>query len=167
MMSGGNVRQSKGTLAAAVASAGAVALATLLLAGQAAAGAPTKASWAAAANRACADNYATVRTLPKPTTHARLIAFLRGSARIEQQLTGQLARIPVPRAERQPIAKLLYVSRKEISLVKYRLLPAVLQGDFLLYQRTAVQLNPLGKLFNKLSRSLGARVCAEDVSPQG
>jgi hypothetical protein len=159
--------KSQGTLAAAVASAGAVAIATLLLAGQAAAGAPTKASWAAAANRACAGSYATVRALPKPTTHARLIATLRGLLRVGEQLTNQLARIPAPRAERQPIAKLLYVSRRQDSLIKHRLLPAVFQGDFLLYQRTATQLTPLGRLFNRLSRSLGARVCAENPSPQG
>jgi hypothetical protein len=128
---------------------------------------PTRASWAAAANRVCTASYAQIRALPKPRTHALYVSDVRKDLQIAQQVDARLAAIPRPAAERPKIAKLLTLSHQQEAVIEHAFLPALLQGDFLALERASARLKPLGNLSNKLARALGARVCAQDPSPQG
>src|SRR5262249_55760793 len=86
--------------------------ALLLAAGQASAASPTRASWAAAANRRCAVAYAAIRRLPAITT-ATFVPDLRATLRIGRTLNNQLAAIPAPASERASVRRLIAISRGE------------------------------------------------------
>lgn len=155
------------TVALAVAIACAVTLAALLAATQAAAGSPTRASWAAAANRDCAAVNAKVRAMPKPKTLRLLIADTRSTLALSKRVTRKLSLIPRPLPERALIAKLLANSRVQNRIFQDQLLPALTAGDAAGVQQAANELKPLGPAFNRMARSLGARICAENPAPQG
>lgn len=149
------------------AAAGAVTVVGLLVVNQGAAGSPTRASWSTDANRDCAVIYARIRALPKPTTKQRFIADTRSALRLAKLLVRQLSRIPVPDAMHQRVHKLLTNQRTQDRIFEYQLLPALTNGEQKRIQRAAKELQPLDAQFNRLARSLGARVCAENPSPQG
>jgi uncharacterized coiled-coil protein SlyX len=151
----------------AAATAVAVILAALLLVAKASAGSPTRASWALAANRDCAAANTRIRALPLPQTSKLLIRDTRSTLAISKQVTRQLSLIPRPRRERAAILKLLTNSRTQNRIVHEQLLPALVGKNQQRIQRTAAELKPLGTRFNKLARSLGARVCAENPAPHG
>jgi hypothetical protein len=131
------------------------------------AGSPTRASWAAAANRDCAAANANVRALPKPTTRRRLIDDVRSTLIISKRVTRQLSLIPSPSRERSAIGKLLANSRRQNSIVQNQLLPALINGSQSRAQNAVAVLDPLGRSFNRMARALGARICAENPEPQG
>ena len=143
-------------------------LAALLVAvGDANAAAPTRASWAAAANKRCAVAYAAIRRLPKLTT-ATIVPDLRATLRIGKALTTQLAAIPAPANERATVRRLIAISRGEIVLLQ-QYLAAIDAGDQAAVKRLAAKIanDRSGDRFNAFARSLGARVCAENPEPQG
>lgn len=142
-------------------------LAALLVAAQASAGSPTRASWALAANRVCASANTRIRALPTPLTAKLLIRDTRSTLAISKQVTQQLSLIPAPKRERATIGKLLTNSRAQNSIVQHRLLPALVARKQSRVRQVAARLRPLGTRFNKLARSLGARVCAENPAPHG
>lgn len=158
-------KRMKGTIASAL--AGAATLAALLVVSQASAGSPTRASWAAAANQKCAAANARIRALPKATTLPVLIRDTRSTLGVSKQLTNQLSLIPVPRRERMSVHTLLTNSRAQNSIVEERLLPALRTGAQSRVHQVTAELKPLGTRFNKLARSLGAVVCAENPAPHG
>jgi hypothetical protein len=137
------------------------------LATNAAAGQPTRASWAAAGNRHCAVANAQVRALPKATTRAPLIADIRHTLVIAKRLTRELGLIPKPSHEVHLIGELLANSRKQDSIVQRQLLPALIKRQAHRVQRAATELKPLGTRYNKIARTLGARICAESPTPSG
>lgn len=139
----------------------------LLVATEATAGSPTRASWAAAANRYCSVGNAQIRALPKMTTGARLIHDIRATLVIARRETRQLARIPRPPRERSLIGKLIANSRKQNTIFQKQLLPALLRGDSSRVQYLLSELKPLGTRYNKIARRLGARICAQNPSPSG
>jgi hypothetical protein len=140
---------------------------SLVAAPQAGAGSPTKASWAAAANKACGASYAKVDALPRPTTRALLIADLHATLQISKRLMHQLSQIPAPAAERGTIGQLLTLENSGDGIVDQKLLPALLNGDQAAAARFAAQSNRIGARFNTIARTLGARICAENPVPQG
>ena len=142
-------------------------LLALVVVSQAGATGPTKAVWARAANRACADSYAKTVALPRATTGDLLIADLRAALRISTKLTQQLSQIPPPASERGEVSHLLTLARSGNAIVEEHLLPALLNGDQLSATRFARQSDQIGARFNTLARVLGARVCAENPTPQG
>ena len=139
----------------------------LLVATEATAGSPTRASWAAAANRYCTVGNAQIRALPKVTTGARLIGDSRAILVVAKRETRQLARIPRPPRERSLIGKLIANSRKQDTIVQKQLLPALIRGDSSRVQYLLSELKPLGTRYNKIARRLGARICAKNPSPAG
>ena len=139
----------------------------LVLGPGASAGTPTTATWAAAANAVCASGNAGIRALPKPTTPALLVGDIRKTLTLAQHLTSRLAQIPRPPAESRAIGTLLSVSRTQNSIVAQRLLPALVRGDQAAATSAGNALGPLDTRFNRLARSLGARVCAENPAPAG
>jgi hypothetical protein len=132
----------------------------LLVASEAGAGSPTRASWAAAANRYCSVASAQVIALPKPTTLPRLIADFRGTLVIAKRETRQLARIARPPRERSLIGKLLANSRKQDS-ISQKLLQALIEGDLSRARFLGTEIDPLNTRYDKIARKLGARICAE------
>jgi hypothetical protein len=154
-------------VAPVVGAVGAVALTAFVSVPPVAAGAPTRASWAAAANRTCAAGYAEIRALPKPKTKSIFIADVRRTLRIGKRLTRQLSAIPAPPSERGTIRKLVTAGRALNRGIQLRLLPAMVKGNWDVAQRITESMDPLNARFNRLSRSLGARVCAENPAPRG
>lgn len=155
----------RGTLAVVAIEGLAMALA-LVGASQAAAGGPTKAGWAAAANKACAASYAQVRALPRPATRDVLVADLRATLRLSKQLTHELSQIPAPPSERRMIGQLLTLANAGNKIVEQKLLPALINGDQIAVKRFAAQSDRIGARFNTIARALGARTCAENPQPQ-
>ena len=139
----------------------------LLVATEATAGSPTRASWAAAANRYCTVANTQIRALPKVTTRAQLIGDSRAILVIARRETRQLVRILRPPRERSLIGKLIANSRKQNTIVQKQLLPALSRGDSSRVQYLLSELKPLGTRYNKIARRLGARICAQTPSPSG
>ena len=139
----------------------------LLAATVAVAGSPTRASWAAAANRYCTVANTQIRALPKVTTRAQLIGDSRAILVIAKRETRQLARILRPPRERSLIGKLIANSRKQNTIFQKQLLPALISGDSSRVQYLLSELKPLGIRYNKIARRLGARICAQTPSPSG
>ena len=134
---------------------------------QAGAAGPSRTSWASTANKACAVSYAKTEALPRPTTSDLLISDLRATLRISKQLTQQLSRIPSPSSERRSIGNLLTLANSGNSVVEKKLVPALLSGDQVAVTRFAAQSEQIGDRFNNVARMLGARICAENPTPQG
>jgi hypothetical protein len=105
--------------------------------------------------------------MPKPKTLRLLIADTRSTLALSKRLTRQLSVIPRPLSERGLIAKLLANSRAQNRIFQDQLLPALTARDEAAIQQAANELKPLGPAFNKMARSLGARICAENPAPQG
>jgi hypothetical protein len=146
---------------------GVVIGALLLGAGHAVASPPTRASWAAAANKHCAVANAKVRRLPKIAA-STLIPDIRATLRIGKVLTAQLAAIPVPVSERATVRTLMAISHGQIALLQ-KYVDAVDAGDLAAVKRltTTIANDRSGDRYNAVARSLGARVCAENPDPQG
>ncbi len=141
--------------------------AALVAVGHAGAAAPTRATWAGAANKRCAVAYAAIRRLPTITT-ATFVSDLRATLRIGKTLNNQLAAIPVPASEVPTVRKLIAISRGQATLLE-QYLAAIDAGDQATVKRLATRIakDTSGDRFNAIARSLGARVCAENPQPQG
>src|SRR5262249_620384 len=123
-------------------------------------------SWAAAANKLCAQANTFVRSLPKPTTRARLVADIRAIDRYAERWLPRFAAIPQPLSERAAIQDLIATFRKE-SRVDNQLLPAFLRGDQATAQALSAQADRLDSHFNAAARRLGAHTCALNPEPSG
>ena len=134
--------------------------------GSAGASTPTRASWAAAANKICGKANAFVRSLPTPTTQKVFIADARATIRISPGVDRALAAIPRPANERSKIQALIAASQLETSLLP-QFLRAMTRNDQGSMRRLGGRLDRLDSRFNALARQLGARVCAENPEPQG
>ena len=162
MPTNGLVRPTPRIVAPAAAACGA-ALALCLAA---TAAAPTKASWANAANAACRTENASIRALPPELSTTALIGDLAAITVAVTHADEQIAAIPYPAVEKQTIDGLLAKVRTQLHLVTRQLLPILEHRGSAARARALVkEVSSLNVSYNADARALDARVCAENPVP--
>ena len=138
----------------------------LFVVAAATAAAPTKASWAKAANSVCAVENTQVRSLPKVTSQT-FLADLKAIAKYATQTVDRLAAIPRPPAEAEPIASMVAKIKAQNKLVLGTAIPAAQRGDAATTNRVMAQVGKLGDQSTTIARRLGAATCAANPTPNG
>ena len=132
----------------------------------AAAGNPTNASWAKAANAICAGENAQVRSLPKVTSQT-FVSDLKAIAKYATRTVNRLAMIPRPPAEAKLIASMIATGRSQNKLALAQAIPAAQRGDAATTNRAMARVGKLGDQSNSMARKLGATTCAANPTPTG
>jgi hypothetical protein len=134
-------------------------------------GAPTKATWAAAANAICARANLQISELPMVTSRPVAVADERAIVRIVAQSDTQTAAIPRPAAEEALIDALLASDSKGRALMQKAIValrdPHPTRSVGAAYARIGQEIETLNASYNATARSLGARICALNPRPGG
>ncbi len=131
------------------------------------AAAPTKSSWARAANAICTKGNAEIRALPALSSAAVLISDLTKAEQIEVSEDAKFARLEAPSSERATVAALLANDRSSETLIVKQLVPALKRGDSSSASTFNAKGQRLSDAYNALARKLGATVCALNSTPGG
>jgi hypothetical protein len=141
--------------------------ASCVTASGAGAAAPTKASWAHAADLICRDGNAKIRALPLISSTVAVIFDLTKADQVGASEDAKLGKLRAPRDERGEIAALLADDRNTESVVRELLVPAIERDDPAAEAAANGQAEQLSARYNSLARKLGASICAASASPAG
>jgi hypothetical protein len=126
------------------------------------------ADWAGEANEICERANELIDELPDAdrVEPAEGLGLAERALSINRQMVRELAKLPKPQSEREPIVEFLRVGAR-INESTEELIAAVKAANISVAQERQAALSPLGREFDAAAVDLGASTCAEGASFEG